>query len=128
MANNYLGPPSILRNVAIAAAALMVLGSGVAFVIRSSANNNTIIQQWETRNVAGTGTGHAIGYITSSGALTLSGNTLFADGKSGSGRIRCAGTDGCGVVLNDADGSGCWAIEVNNGTVITHGVPSAECP
>ncbi len=75
-----------------------------------------------------TGSGVLVGIIYDNGGSAFSGNTLFADGKTGSGRIKCGGTDGCGLVLNDADGTGCWAIEVNNGTVITHNVPAAECP
>lgn len=106
----------------VASAAAIVLGAGLIFTLNSASNNNTVTHQIKTSD------GRSVLIQTSSGSQTQSGDTLIADQKTGSGRIKCAGTDGCGVVLNDADGTGCWVIEVNNGTLITHGVPAGECP
>lgn len=117
----------VRKNPGLTAAATVALAASVFFVVKSpptglAPTGSVIIHQWQT------GSGVAVGQVYDSGKTSFSGSTLFADQKTGSGRIQCGGTDGCGLVLNDADGTGCWAIEVNNGTLITHAVPSAECP
>lgn len=112
----------IRQRPGVSGAAAVVLASGIIFTINAATNNNTVTHQVKTSD------GRSVLIQTGSGGQTGSGDLTVADQKTGSGRIKCAGTDGCGVVLNDADGTGCWALEVNNGTLITHGVPAAECP
>lgn len=119
----------VRKRPATTTVATILLAAAAYFVIRGGGSGE-ILQEWQvqTKGGVGTGSGVSVAIMTSSGSLTLTGGLLVNDQKTGSGRIKCAGTDGCGLVLNDADGTGCWAIEVNNGTLITHGLPAAECP
>lgn len=127
MANATYGPAAILRRVGIAAAGLAVV---TAIGVNMYTRKDTPTGVSATRNIDcwGTSSGGQVGCIRENGAVAFSGSTTVNDDTTGSGRLKIAGSDGGGVVVNDADGSGCWAIEVNNGTIVTHGVPAGECP
>lgn len=89
--SNYLSFLGVSKNAVIAAAALITLGTGIAFVIRAGNNNNATIQQWQTQD------GRVVGSITGSGNLkvtgNLSGSTLFLGGMP-AGQSLCKKTNG----------------------------------
>lgn len=130
MANDTIRPPSISRRVAAAAAGLMIVSAGVVAVVRGKAQNDNILYQFERPLKGGnqSNSGATVGYVTSSGALAMSGAGLFSDGKTGSGAVKIAGSDGGRVCVNDIDGTGCSCIAANNGVVQSWVGIGAECP
>lgn len=121
-------PASIRRKVSTAILGLMLLTSGVFFVVRGGGNNN-ILQKWEVQRKGGggTGSGSTVGYMTSSGALSLSGRTLkIADQLSGTGRI--LGTSTKGFVFCWPNTSGTMkAVIIDNVTLTVRTPVGTEC-
>lgn len=122
-------PPSIARRPAVAIASLLIIASGLFFVVRGVGQNNTIIQKFERPLKGGLASesGATVGYVTSSGALALSGRTLkVSDQNAGTGRILVNSTLGGLICLPNTSGT-MKAVIIDNVTVTVRTPVGTEC-
>lgn len=123
----FWGPPSLAKQIAIAAAGLL-LAVNTYYTFRSTGQNSNILVQFERPIDGGgdVGSGATVGYVTSSGSMALSGSLLITDGEVGSGSLTLESYGK--LCYRDTDAGGYTLCTALDGTVLCRTAAASECP